>query len=370
MNNRELNNYIKEYVKNDKSQRAIMLTAPWGNGKSYYINKSLCPFLKQNKIGYAVISLYGITNLYDISKSIYFEIRTNNMSLKTEKANLIKIFCKTIIKNIVQVSGYDLAQSDEDLKKLYESIDLTNKLVILEDLERSSLSVLDVLGFVNNLVEQDKIKVLIVANENDILKYNEEKENDKKDKSLDEQLERYINIKEKTIGDTIKFVSNYDESIQSIIKTFNNDIFNKLLDEKNTNGISTFVNKIRKEMVDLNCYNYRSLLFACQKMDDFIKSSQRKDYDLEFIEKVFIGTIVYSLKFNNGDKKRWDNSSYISQTLGSYAYPLYRFMYDYLENHVFDFDKINSIHNDFINNKFQEDIDKELEVIYNFYFFD
>ena len=33
----ELDAYIKDYTKNDKTNRAVMLTAPWGSGKTYYI---------------------------------------------------------------------------------------------------------------------------------------------------------------------------------------------------------------------------------------------------------------------------------------------------------------------------------------------
>ena len=36
MTNDEYNLYIENYLKNDKTQSAIMLTAPWGMGKSYY----------------------------------------------------------------------------------------------------------------------------------------------------------------------------------------------------------------------------------------------------------------------------------------------------------------------------------------------
>ena len=47
MTTKELNDYILNYLKNDKTQSAIMLTAPWGTGKSYYIQNILKPFLEQ-----------------------------------------------------------------------------------------------------------------------------------------------------------------------------------------------------------------------------------------------------------------------------------------------------------------------------------
>ena len=47
MNQNELNEYIKHYLEKDKTQSAIMLSAPWGTGKSYYINNVLVPYLNK-----------------------------------------------------------------------------------------------------------------------------------------------------------------------------------------------------------------------------------------------------------------------------------------------------------------------------------
>ena len=77
----------------------------------------------------------------------------------------------TIFKGLTEKIGINFDISDKDLKKLYSSIDLSGKLIILEDLERSGIDVLEVLGYVSNLVEQDSIRVLLVANEEEIKKY-------------------------------------------------------------------------------------------------------------------------------------------------------------------------------------------------------
>ena len=55
------------------------------------------------------------------------------------------------------------------MKELYESVDFSGKLIILEDLERTNIGILKLLGYVNNLVEQDGVKVLLVANEEEII---------------------------------------------------------------------------------------------------------------------------------------------------------------------------------------------------------
>lgn len=60
--------------------------------------------------------------------------------------------------------------SDDDLSELYESVNLKDKLLILEDVERSNINITNLLGYVNGLVERDGVKVLLVANENEILR--------------------------------------------------------------------------------------------------------------------------------------------------------------------------------------------------------
>lgn len=67
--------------------------------------------------------------------------------------------------------GVDLSVSEKDLNNLYSSVDLTGKLIVLEDVERSSIDIKEILGYVNSLVEQDGVKVLLVANEQEIYKY-------------------------------------------------------------------------------------------------------------------------------------------------------------------------------------------------------
>lgn len=79
MTTSELNNYILHYLKKDKTQTAIMLTGEWGSGKTYYIEKDLVPFLKDNKATSVVVSLYGLDDISMISKSIYMELRMKNM---------------------------------------------------------------------------------------------------------------------------------------------------------------------------------------------------------------------------------------------------------------------------------------------------
>lgn len=171
MTNGELNQFILHYLTKDKTHSAIMLTGSWGTGKSYYIQNVLVPFLKEDhKKECVTVSLYGLKSISEVSKNIYLELRAKALSAKGEAAIAGKLIAKTIAKGVVGRLGIDLSVDSSTMQELYESVDLSNRLVILEDVERSQIGILELLGYVNSLVEQDGVKVLLVANEEEILK--------------------------------------------------------------------------------------------------------------------------------------------------------------------------------------------------------
>ena len=59
-----------------------------------------------------------------------------------------KIVTKTIFKGVTSFLNIDLSHSDEEMQELFESVDFSGKLIILEDLERSGIDIIEVLGYV------------------------------------------------------------------------------------------------------------------------------------------------------------------------------------------------------------------------------
>lgn len=86
----DMNSFILNYLKNDITGRAIMLTGEWGSGKSYYVKNTLKPFLEDKDNGKhkcVIVSLYGLSDTSEISKAIYMELRTIKKSFSSEAAN-------------------------------------------------------------------------------------------------------------------------------------------------------------------------------------------------------------------------------------------------------------------------------------------
>ena len=369
MNIESLNKYIKNYFQNDKTQRAILLTAPWGNGKSYYIKNELVPFLKNEGVDCVSISLYGVEDLDALSRNIYTEVRAKRISPKSEGANIATMIGKTIIKGAASFFGVDISQSDDDLKKLYESIDLSGKLLIFEDLERISFDLKEFMGYVNNICEQDSVKVLLVANESEIIKYNVIQSNDgkKEEKVLTKEANEYLAIKEKTISDTITFAFDPLIPIRGIIDRFNNKYFVKMVDRKDDDGTSSLIRRIKQQMISLKCLNYRSLLFACQKIEDMFNRLDESEYDLDFMENLLIGTICYSIRKNSGFNRKWDDVAIASASFGTTAYPLYKIVYDFIEFQSFDLNIFKEMAEFFLQQRDRFQAEEELQDILNYY---
>lgn len=340
MNNEELNKYIKHYLEKDQSKSAIMLTGAWGIGKSYYIQNELIPFLQEEHCKCVAVSLYGLKTLSDISKSIYLELRVKPLKSNSEFATTGKLIAKTLAKGIISHFGVDLKSTEEEMQTLYESIDLSQTLIILEDVERSQIDILDLLGYVNSLVEQDGVKVLLVANENEIVQYEPIVISDEtatqagtlykinSNRKYTEKAQKYLLFKEKTICDTIQFEGDIEHAILQIVSTFDN---NKLLCFANL----TLAKEIYGIMIACNQYNLRSFIFACQKSVD-IFDQIGNDYEENFLKCIFFGIIYFSLRFKAENTVQWDRSENYSIELGDKTYPLFKFCFEYIQQQKFD----------------------------------
>lgn len=337
----ELNCYIKHYLEKDKTNTAIMLTGEWGSGKTYYVEKVLAPFLqKEKKNRCIIISLYGIESLSDISKGIYMELRMKALDKDSEALATGKLIAKTIAKGAAGFFGIDVNMSEDDLEKMYSSVDLSEKLLIFEDVERSNIELTKLLGYINNLVERDGVKVLLVANENEILNkrpeafdfqftklFSTETENDTKEadkKSVSEKVQKYLKIKEKTISDTIHFESDYCEAVRNIVNGFDNEKLRKMIENDTT------VIKKLASLVEGECHkNFRTFIFATQKTVDIYEKLEG-DFDDEFLKSIYFGIVSFAAKMKTGEFPAWQGTECLSTILGTNWDPLFRFCYDYI----------------------------------------
>lgn len=105
-----------------------MLTAPWGTGKSYYLQNKLIPFIK-DKSGKKciVISLYPIKEVSEICKSILIEVKLNKLKkIKPRWFPTGQLIAKSLFHGVSTHYGIDFGLSEKDYAKLFKSLDLSN----------------------------------------------------------------------------------------------------------------------------------------------------------------------------------------------------------------------------------------------------
>lgn len=405
MSYEQLNNRIYDYICNDKTHSAIMLNGDWGCGKSYYINNVLNPFLEKKGKSCYIVSLYGLKDLSEISKLIYIEIKINEFKRKklknffdrfnrkyklkkrlkkfldkfnfkyetkeklkkflskfkpeSDAAKTAKVISKTVILSVASYFNINLNQNQNDWQKLYESINLSDKLIIFDDIERSSIDIIEMMGYFNHLVEQDGVKILLVANEKELISeplLNDEKAKDKNNKpvSIVETYEglkshNYFKFKEKTISETIDFSPSIKDTIDSILDML--DDGKKYLQRFKTEFLYNFYEdlycrlKIRSEVLGTTeKLNFRIFIFATQKFVDILKFEYINKYknNYDFIDTIYYSIICFSTIMKCNKEVKWEENygNDYSFQLGNANYPLFKFCYDYIMFHTLPTEEI------------------------------
>ena len=172
----ELVESILDYIRKPYTDHAIMINGEWGSGKTYFWNnkvKNKIESIDINGKRYKTIymSLYGISNLDDISKKIFIEMNPAlNKSVKkildSRHMSYIPEYVKTGI-DMANSFGFMQTNDKVDYSKFF---DVDDKVLCFDDLERADVDVIDVLGYINNFVEHDHIKTIIICNEKELSK--------------------------------------------------------------------------------------------------------------------------------------------------------------------------------------------------------
>lgn len=248
---------ILDYVRAEYTDYAIMINGEWGSGKTHFWNnkiKNKIESMQLNGKKYTTIymSLYGISNLEEISKKIFIEttqLMDKNLKkyMETHKHTSIPEYAKN---GLDMANFFGVTQNGDKID--YEQFFSTDdKILCFDDLERANVDVIDILGYINNFVEHDHIKTIIICNEKElstklkssnlemktfIATYLLDKEGNlvEKDKPLVEKIKEtiedvfdkandYERIKEKLIGETFEYAPEFSYIINGLLMRYENN---------------------------------------------------------------------------------------------------------------------------------------------------
>lgn len=279
INNDKLINIVTDYLLEDRYTQAILIDGKWGTGKTFFVKEKLIPTLKNDSsLKYTNIyylSLYDIKDLNELTNKIYLTLFENFFKNKFgEKrgkniTNKLNLFSKAIniglnALNNSNILGFNITK--DDLPKFEDLIDLKNISLFLDDVERCKIDINELLSFINTLTEQNNIKVVLIANEEEINYtqfYNNLPEKYCRNKQLQKRLLKYkstiLNIfkqKKHTNIRTLIFGIISIEKLYPILssisytpkKYLNKEIYNCLK--------STFILAIKIKSKHINNLNY------------------------------------------------------------------------------------------------------------------
>lgn len=244
-------------------------------GKTHFWNNKIRKKIESMQLNgkrYTTIymSLYGISNLEEISKKIFIEttqLMDKNLRkfMNSNGQTTIPEYAKT---GIDMANFFGVTQSGDKVN--YADFFSTNdKVLCFDDLERANVDVIDILGYINNFVEHDHIKTIIICNEKElstklkssnlemktfIATYLLDRQNElnKTDKPMVEKIQDkiehvfdkandYERIKEKLIGETFEYAPKFDYIINGILMRYEtNPELIRFLRENTGLIISTF----------------------------------------------------------------------------------------------------------------------------------
>lgn len=264
MQNKHIKEFLNYYIELPNPQYAVLLKGKWGSGKTHFINEYKNE-LNKNKQKYIYVSLYGITSYDEIETKFLEAIHPTLYNKKTIFAGKI---AKQLLKATLKID-LDGDKKDDDSMSLkipdFKPEDLLNTrdyILIFDDLERCSINIINLLGYINFFVEHQSYKVILIANEKELKK-----------------TKKYKTIKEKLIGKTFEFKTNSSLAYDSFLIELKNEnrVKENILEKEKENILELFeksksnnLRALRQTLLDFERF-YDKVLVNHQSKEELIK---------------------------------------------------------------------------------------------------
>jgi hypothetical protein len=204
--NQAIFDYLDYYIDSArKLDYAVMLEGPWGAGKTHLVRSFLATH--ETRGGkHLFISLYGMTSTSQIDEEFY---RLLHPVLSSKGMRLAGVLARGVAKGVLKIDfseknaseNLTLGVPDVDLKEYLKGP--TEQLLVFDDFERCLIPISEVLGYINAFVEREGMKVIILGNGLELEK-------------LDK---RFLEIKEKLIGQTLRVQSDVVAAYPAFLKS-------------------------------------------------------------------------------------------------------------------------------------------------------
>jgi len=315
--NKPINSHVEEYLDyycnlSHAPGFAVLLKGQWGAGKTWFIEQyckkhsvkqpqkiaiwkkpvgllmteAWRKLFKKDPIQpkkFLYVSLYGLETLSAVDDAIFQELHPFWASEQIKVAgNILKGLIKGSLKIDLNDSGKDTGSWDFQIPDIPRDPDKARKevnkrVLVFDDLERCAIDISNLLGYINQFVEHQKLKVIILANEEKVIKLCSE----------------YNTIKEKLIGKTFSISPDFKSAFNKFISRVEDEALKRFLSD-NTELIKDLYTRSEYE-------NLRNLSQAILEYERLFKSLPEKVKNKpELLQDLWSLLMVFSIEIKRG----------------------------------------------------------------------
>lgn len=321
---------LKRFLSQKANNGALLITGKWGCGKTYLLRAIANEYNMKKEFLIVTVSLFGVDTIDSLHQAVKEKIAFARGF--SDKADTAQKWMKGIKKAstpvtsalsefsqiakgfnaVLNINWSDFVSVEKNIDCFVDGQKISKILVLIfDDFERSKINRVDLMGAINDYSESKDIKVIIVANEDEI-----------KDNS-------YNDIKEKLISRTIHMSLNIEHIVGNLISSYEESAKNYKM------FLQTHSSIIHKIFVDSQSENIRSLksilidferVYAAWKSTDVPMDGNSEHIlyqfgavEFEYKAGNFVNsTVCYTLHVDGdtdkSDKKKAIENKYISDT--------------------------------------------------------
>lgn len=335
--NENIISYIKDNYINSKMdpQFAVLVKGDWGSGKTFLVRKILEEtYGKKYENNIIWLSVYGISTIDQLQQKLFEKThpvltsKVAKFAFATVKAGLKATTSLDLNKDNKDDILFDFAipEFEKDIGGKKVKI---KKLLIVDDIERCSIPIMELFGFFSEEILDNKVRAIFISNDQIIkdLEDSSKKEDKNSEESAKEIINTYRATKEKIIGMEFEVLPDIPEAARKFINEIGLNKYEKVL-----------VDKTMEVLNNLNYKNLRTVRQAFVHISQIINNLKTKSLDAKYISLVIEYFLVLFIQKANGkiDKENEFLDAIqvyaeAKQTLEEYknvhaknAYPLFR----------------------------------------------
>lgn len=174
----ELKEVIKGYLSDKSPSHATMINGPWGSGKTTFIKDTL------NDIGqkYLYISLYGVCSSNNLRDRVFTSLSSIE-GVSEEEISKVGKFIKSVTSVFSDAEGGSVGAIASTIGSTIKTRILSSiskdYCLVFDDIERATIPKNQVLSFINEFIEHQGLRVILLCAEDNISENEYVKEKEK-----------------------------------------------------------------------------------------------------------------------------------------------------------------------------------------------